>query len=129
LLEENAVARKYYLDGLLRSTVGSHLMETILTLMPSPEYYQSLYEKCFKGKMVEFSLDPVANYVVQQLLSTMPSGEIIPSLLDELKPEVSNLLCTFHPNTQVFFSHPRSWRPRQCHFEIVGSGKASPEIY
>ena len=50
--------------------VGSHLIETVIEVA-SHEVLDSVYETCFKGRLMSFALHPVANYILQKLL-TLP---------------------------------------------------------
>lgn len=48
--------------------VGSHLVETVIEVS-SREVLDSVYETCFKGRLMSFALHPVANYILQKLLT------------------------------------------------------------
>lgn len=48
--------------------VGSHLMETIIEVA-SQEVLDTVFDVCFKGRLLTFALHPVANYTLQRLLT------------------------------------------------------------
>ena len=58
-----------HLPELFTDVVGSHLMECMIEVSPH-ELHQSIYESCFKGSAMKFALHPVANYPLQQLISS-----------------------------------------------------------
>ncbi len=52
--------------------VGSHLMEIVVELAPA-DLQQMIFDTCFKDQVVAFALHPVANFPLQQLISTASS--------------------------------------------------------
>ena len=53
--------------------VGSHLMEAVVQLAPE-DLQQEIFDTCFRGRVVACALHPVANFPLQQLISTSSPG-------------------------------------------------------
>ncbi|KAI9203888.1 armadillo-type protein [Polychytrium aggregatum] len=80
-----------FVEDLIRHQIGSHLMEKILKVA-SVEVYQHLYSTYFRGSVEELSKDPLANFVVQQLISSVKNTAQLESLLDELLGSFDRLI-------------------------------------
>ena len=64
------------LPPVLLDSVGSFLMEQVLALT-SPETFSELYEELFKGRLLQFSAHPKANFVLQRLISSCKEKEMV----------------------------------------------------
>ncbi|KAL4234712.1 Nucleolar protein 9 [Mactra antiquata] len=65
-------------------SVGSFLIELVVSLC-SEKLYIELYQKLFKGKILQFATHPSANYVLQKLIKSCPDDELFSSCLAELE--------------------------------------------
>jgi nucleolar protein 9 len=81
--EENK-DRDAWFETLIRDPVGSHLLEVILKCAPDA-IYRKVYKTYIKTKLEKFSLHPIANFVVQHLISHVRK----PKQLDEMIKELS----------------------------------------
>ena len=61
---------------LFADEVGSHVMEKIFHVA-SQDLYELLFEKCFKNNLLQLSLHPLANYILQHMFSTIPTKEMV----------------------------------------------------
>ncbi|KAI8138254.1 armadillo-type protein [Fennellomyces sp. T-0311] len=67
-------SRTAWFETMVRDSSGSRLMQVILKVAPR-SVYDKLYEKNLKGKIAKYSQHPLANYVVQTLISTARTEE------------------------------------------------------
>ena len=72
-----------HIVALLTDSAGSHLLETVIGALSDESYYE-LYVTFFRGQLLELALDPVANFVVQQLLKHARIPAHVVSLVGEL---------------------------------------------
>lgn len=63
------------LEPIFTDSVGSHLMECMIEVA-SPELKQHIFDSCFKGRVMIFALHPVANYPLQQLISSATPQQV-----------------------------------------------------
>ena len=63
------------LPSIFTDSVASHLMECTIEVAP-PELRQLIYDSCFKGRVMNFALHPVANYPLQQLISSATPEQV-----------------------------------------------------
>ena len=63
------------LSSMFTDSVGSHLMECMIEFAPL-ELKQHIYDSCFKGRVMSFALHPVANYPLQQLISSASPQQV-----------------------------------------------------
>lgn len=61
---------------LFADEIGSHVMEKIF-YVASADLFKAIYTKCFKKSLLQFSLHPLANYIVQHMLSNIPTKEMV----------------------------------------------------
>ncbi|TPX70190.1 hypothetical protein SpCBS45565_g01889 [Spizellomyces sp. 'palustris'] len=74
-----------FIESLIKSQVGSHLFEKLLATSP-PHLFHQLYITYFRGKLQDWCLHPVANFVVQQLIAQTRNGTQLRVILDEMLP-------------------------------------------
>jgi hypothetical protein len=72
-----------HIAALLTDSAGSHLLETAIGALSDEAYYE-LYVTFFRGQLVELALDPVANFVVQQLFKHARQPAHVASLVGEI---------------------------------------------
>ncbi|OMJ08920.1 Nucleolar protein 9, partial [Smittium culicis] len=80
-----------HISSLMCDAIGSRLLEKIISVS-SPSLLQKLYVSTFRGHLLNLSLDPCANYVVQSFLKKLNSGPQLLLVLDELLPEIDQLI-------------------------------------
>ncbi|OMJ25711.1 Nucleolar protein 9 [Smittium culicis] len=80
-----------HISSLMCDAIGSRLLEKIISVS-SPSLLQKLYISTFRGHLLNLSLDPCANYVVQSFLKKLNSGPQLLLVLDELLPEIDQLI-------------------------------------
>ena len=67
---------QYRVPILFADEVGSHVMEKIF-YVASGDLYETIFANCFKKNMLQLSLHPLANYIVQHMLSNIPTAEMV----------------------------------------------------
>jgi len=90
--EESKEDNEAFVNKLLRDTVGSRIMETILQ-SSSPATIRLLFGKYFKEHLHELSDDDAANFVVQRLLEQLDSKEDVLQASEILLPCAQDLIC------------------------------------
>ena len=75
-----------HITALLSDSAGSHLLETAIGALSDEAYYE-LYVTFFRGQLVELALEPVANFVVQQLFKHARQPAHVVSLVGEIAGE------------------------------------------
>jgi nucleolar protein 9 len=50
------------------------------------EFFIQLFERCLKGKLLEYSEDTIANYVIQHFIQCIPTKEVAKEVFEELSP-------------------------------------------
>ena len=75
-----------HIAALLTDSAGSHLLETAIGALSDEAYYE-LYVTFFRGQLVELSLHPVANFVIQQLFKHARQSAHVASLVSEIAGE------------------------------------------
>ena len=63
------------LSEVFTCSVGSHLVGVVLELA-SADVKQWMWESCFEGRVLSFSLHPIANYPLQQFLSVCDPAQV-----------------------------------------------------
>eukprot|EP00731_Ephydatia_muelleri_P026882 Em0018g982a len=71
--------------------VGSHLMQTLIEVSSS-DVLERVFEKLYKGHVMEYAIHPIANYTLQQVLMSASSKQV-----SEVVQELENL-------EEVFFA-------------------------
>ncbi|KAJ3084947.1 Nucleolar protein 9 [Quaeritorhiza haematococci] len=99
------------INDLSRHKISSHLIEKIIAVLPSSTTSNpllNLYEKHFKGRILELCKDPVANFVVQGLIgrccdsvqkieggSAGGMEKVFEGVMEECAGILSDLLCEY----------------------------------
>lgn len=79
-----------HVASLLQDRAGSHLIECILQFAPL-SIFSALFSNHFQSRLLELSLDPVANFCVQKLLLYLRTQEQVKAAVDELKDSFAEL--------------------------------------
>ena len=75
-----------HITTMLTDSAGSHLLETVIGALGDEDYY-ALYVSFFRGQMLKLALDPVGNFVVQQMLRKARQPAHVVGLVGELTAE------------------------------------------
>ncbi|KAI7861000.1 armadillo-type protein [Circinella umbellata] len=75
--------RTSWFETMIRDQGGSRLLQVVLKVAP-PTVYEKLYEKHLKGKLAKYSQHPLANFVVQTLISTVRTKDQFKAMSEEL---------------------------------------------
>lgn len=86
--------RASQIENMITDSIASHTMEVILQVC-SPDMYSLIYTDYFRHKLLERSKHPVANFVVQHLISNVNHQAQVTMIFDELKDHISALLGFF----------------------------------
>lgn len=78
------------MQNLVKDSCGSPLLEIVLKELDK-KTYENFFKEHFKGKLQEMSLPSqrdfkTSNHVIQQILASAPSIEILNECIEELKP-------------------------------------------
>ncbi|OQS03678.1 hypothetical protein THRCLA_04003 [Thraustotheca clavata] len=108
--DDEEVSKKRFYDY-AGDTVASHFLEA-LSQCATPSMWTSVYERCLKGRLLEFSEHAISNYVVQNFIQYVPTKEQAEIILDEMKDSLWSLLSMHRPGVV--------WRLAECcvRFEI-----------
>ncbi|CCG80682.1 Nucleolar protein 9 [Taphrina deformans PYCC 5710] len=87
--------RDDYMESILREPSGSKLFETIITSLPE-SHFAKFYETYFRGRAAKFAHNPITNFVLQKLLATCQSPDIIAAIQEELQPVLKDLVQLNH---------------------------------
>ena len=63
------------LSEVFTCSVGSHLVGVLLELATA-DLHQWIWETCFEGKVLSFSLHPIANFPLQQFMSVCDTAQV-----------------------------------------------------
>ena len=82
---DNAIvaSRTAWFETMIRDSSGSRLMQVVLKVAPR-SVYDKIYEKHLKGKIAKYSQHPLANYVVQTLISTARTEKQFMDMCEQL---------------------------------------------
>ncbi|KAI7869750.1 armadillo-type protein [Spinellus fusiger] len=83
--------RDSWFETLIRDQVGSHLLEVIFKVAPTP-VYDRIYTQYLKKKLEKFSLHPIANFVIQNFLTHARSPKQFTKMVNELSGSFEKLL-------------------------------------
>ncbi|KAI9008988.1 armadillo-type protein [Phycomyces nitens] len=83
--------RDSWFETLIRDPVGSHLLEVIFKVAPTP-VYNKIYTHYLKKKLEKFSLNPIANFVIQNFLTHARNAEQFEKMVKELSGSFEKLL-------------------------------------
>ncbi|XP_006816925.1 nucleolar protein 9-like [Saccoglossus kowalevskii] len=75
--------------------VGSHLVEVLLQIS-SEESFHRLYCQYFKGKILQFAVHPIANFVLQKLIAVSPTREEFDEIFEECNSIMEDILAYNH---------------------------------
>jgi len=90
--DESKESNEEFVNKLLRDTVGSRIMETVLQ-SSSPATIRLLFDKYFKERLIELAEDDAANFVLQRLLERLDSEEDVLEASEVLLPHAQDLIC------------------------------------
>ncbi|KAI7900603.1 armadillo-type protein [Cokeromyces recurvatus] len=88
--EENK-DRDSWFETLVRDSVGSHLLEVIFQVAPDA-VYRKIYKTYIKGKLEKFCMHPIANFVMQNLITNVRKPKQLNQMIDELKNSFEKLV-------------------------------------
>lgn len=83
--------RDAWFETLIRDPVGSHLLEVIAQYAPNP-IYRKIYKTYVKGKLEKFSLHPISNFVVQNLITYVRKAKQLDEMMKELSGSFGKLV-------------------------------------
>ncbi|OAD77681.1 hypothetical protein PHYBLDRAFT_108002, partial [Phycomyces blakesleeanus NRRL 1555(-)] len=83
--------RDSWFETLIRDPVGSHLLEVIFKVAPTP-VYNKIYTHYLKKKLEKFSLNPIANFVIQNFLTNARNAEQFEKIVKELSGSFEKLM-------------------------------------
>ncbi|KAI8997280.1 armadillo-type protein [Pilobolus umbonatus] len=83
--------RDSWFETLIRDSVGSHLLEVIFQVAPDA-VYKKIYKTYLKGKLEKFSLHPIANFVIQHLVSNVRKPKQLKEMISELAGAFDKIL-------------------------------------
>ncbi|ORX93043.1 ARM repeat-containing protein [Basidiobolus meristosporus CBS 931.73] len=83
--------RDNFVDTLIKDQVGSHLFEKILQVS-SASLFQLIYTTYFRGRLANLCQHPIANFVVQHLLTNAKSEGQLEVMISEIVPDFSGFL-------------------------------------
>ena len=63
------------MPSIFTDSVGSHLIECMIEVAPA-EMQTHIFDSCFRGRAMTFALHPVANYPLQQLISSATPEQV-----------------------------------------------------
>ncbi|KAI9278411.1 armadillo-type protein [Phascolomyces articulosus] len=81
--DDLVASRTSWFETMIRDQGGSRLLQVILKVAPR-SVYDKLYEKHLKGKLAKYSQHPLANFVVQTLISTVRTADQFKTMSEEL---------------------------------------------
>lgn len=88
--EENR-DRDSWFETLIRDPVGSHLLEVIVKCAPDA-IFRKIYKTYLKGKLEKFSMHPIANFVIQNLITSVRKSKQLDQMMTELGGSFEKLL-------------------------------------
>ncbi|GFR87396.1 nucleolar protein 9-like [Elysia marginata] len=83
------------LPDIVQNEVGSYLVELLLSLATETQL-QELYSNLFKRRIIYFAVHPIANYVLQKMLSCVKQSQMMGELLTDIKPYLEDILAVNH---------------------------------
>lgn len=89
-VEENK-NRDEWFATLIRDPVGSHLLEVIVKCAPDA-VYRKVYKSYFKTKLDKYSMHPIANFVIQNLITAVRKSKQLDEMVKELGDSFEKLL-------------------------------------
>jgi nucleolar protein 9 len=89
--KEESKDRDAWFETLIRDPVGSHLLEVIVKCAPDA-IYRKLYKSYVKTKLEKFSMHPIANFVIQNMISNVRKSKQLDEMVKELGESFEKLL-------------------------------------
>ncbi|KAG1325370.1 hypothetical protein G6F63_012184 [Rhizopus arrhizus] len=89
--KEESKDRDAWFETLIRDPVGSHLLEVIVKCAPDA-IYRKLYKSYVKTKLEKFSMHPIANFVIQNMISNVRKSRQLDEMVKELGESFEKLL-------------------------------------
>jgi nucleolar protein 9 len=83
--------RDSWFETLVRDPVGSHLLEVISKVAPNA-IYKKIFKTYLKGKLEKFSMHPIANFVIQNLITNVRKPKQLDQMMEELGGSFEKLL-------------------------------------
>ncbi|KAI8881502.1 ARM repeat-containing protein [Backusella circina FSU 941] len=83
--------RDSWFETLVRDPVGSHLLEVISKVAPNA-IYKKIFKTYLKGKLEKFSMHPIANFVIQNLITNVRKPKQLDQMMEELGNSFEKLL-------------------------------------
>ncbi|KAF7724497.1 Nucleolar protein 9 [Apophysomyces ossiformis] len=83
--------RDSWFETLIRDQVGSHLLEVIVKVAPT-SVYNKIYSTYLQKKLEKFSLHPIGNFVIQNLLSSAKNAKQFEMMVKELSGSFEKLM-------------------------------------
>ncbi|RUS73446.1 hypothetical protein EGW08_018802 [Elysia chlorotica] len=83
------------LPDIVQNEVGSYLVELLLSLATETQF-QELYYNMFKKRIIYFAVHPIANYVLQKMLSCVGQSKMMEEMLTDIKPYLEDILAVNH---------------------------------
>lgn len=90
----------YRVPVLLSNEISSHLIEKILHVL-KPELWQEIYNSYFSDHLVQLSSHPIANFIVQHLMTSTTEKSQAEQMISELLPYLEDLLALGHMGVVV----------------------------
>ncbi|KAK4511943.1 uncharacterized protein ATC70_003942 [Mucor velutinosus] len=88
--EENR-DRDSWFETMVRDPVGSHLLEVIVKCAPDA-IYRKIFKTYLKGKLEKFSMHPISNFVIQNLITHVRKSKQLDQMMAELGKSFEKLL-------------------------------------
>ncbi|KAK9768120.1 Nucleolar protein 9 [Basidiobolus ranarum] len=83
--------RDNFVDTLIKDQVGSHLFEKILQVA-SASLFHLIYTTYFRGRLANLCQHPIANFVVQHLLTNAKNAGQLEVMMSEIVPDFTGFL-------------------------------------
>ncbi|KAG0164059.1 Nucleolar protein 9 [Apophysomyces sp. BC1034] len=83
--------RDSWFETLIRDQVGSHLLEVIMKEAPT-SVYNKIYTTYLRKKLEKFSLHPIGNFVIQNLLTSAKTADQFQLMVKELSGSFEKLM-------------------------------------
>ncbi|KAH9499745.1 hypothetical protein Btru_077716 [Bulinus truncatus] len=83
------------LPHIVQNEIGSYLIELLITLA-SESQLKELYDLVFKDKLIYFAVHPIANFVLQKLISASSVQHLINDIMKTLLKYLEDILAVNH---------------------------------
>lgn len=92
---EDLKERDDYIESILREPSGSKLFETIVDAVPE-SHFDTFYNTYFAGRTVKFAHNPITNFVLQRMISSVQQPVTLSTIVAELSPVFRELVEVNH---------------------------------